>query len=249
MRVFIINLKRSTQRKELMQNKIAALLKQHPNLKNELEFVFFEAVDATSGELSAFQSLESAQNFIFGRALSEGEKGCFASHYKLWQSCVDLNEKMMILEDDIELSPDFNQANIQNITQSNYEYIRFCYLFERKIYALSEHFFISFAQVNGTQGYFITPSAAKKFIKHAKFSTPVDVYMDTGYIHDVLNIIYKPLLVKETSAQSEIDTLGRTKITLKPHQKLCRELFRVLANVRKIAFAARVLLKLKLKKL
>jgi glycosyl transferase family 25 len=33
-----------------------------------------------------------------------GVKGCFYSHYRLWQKCVDLNEPIIIFEDDIVLS-------------------------------------------------------------------------------------------------------------------------------------------------
>ena len=35
--------------------------------------------------------------------LSPGEQGCFYSHYRLWQKCVELNEPIAIWEDDIVL--------------------------------------------------------------------------------------------------------------------------------------------------
>jgi len=36
--------------------------------------------------------------------LSPGVKGCFYSHYRLWQKCVEINEPIIIWEDDIVLS-------------------------------------------------------------------------------------------------------------------------------------------------
>ena len=36
--------------------------------------------------------------------LTVGEQGCFYSHYRLWQKCVELNEPITIWEDDIVLS-------------------------------------------------------------------------------------------------------------------------------------------------
>jgi GR25 family glycosyltransferase involved in LPS biosynthesis len=41
------------------------------------------------------------------KMMSPGVKGCFYSHYRLWQNCVDLNEPIIIWEDDIVLSRSF----------------------------------------------------------------------------------------------------------------------------------------------
>lgn len=32
-----------------------------------------------------------------------GEMGCFDSHYRLWQKCIELNEPILIFEDDVEI--------------------------------------------------------------------------------------------------------------------------------------------------
>ena len=32
-----------------------------------------------------------------------GEMGCFDSHYRLWQKCIELNEPILIFEDDVQL--------------------------------------------------------------------------------------------------------------------------------------------------
>jgi GR25 family glycosyltransferase involved in LPS biosynthesis len=38
------------------------------------------------------------------KMMSPGVRGCFYSHYQLWQKCVELNESIIIWEDDIVLS-------------------------------------------------------------------------------------------------------------------------------------------------
>jgi GR25 family glycosyltransferase involved in LPS biosynthesis len=42
-----------------------------------------------------------------GKMKTPGVKGCFYSHYRLWQKCVELNEPIMIWEDDIVLQRPF----------------------------------------------------------------------------------------------------------------------------------------------
>lgn len=43
----------------------------------------------------------------FGKIIKPGVKGCFYSHYNLWQTCVELNEPIIIWEDDIVLTRPF----------------------------------------------------------------------------------------------------------------------------------------------
>ena len=54
MKIFIINLKRSSDRKEKLQRHIDALFAADESLRKHLKFGFFEAVDAQKGEHLAF---------------------------------------------------------------------------------------------------------------------------------------------------------------------------------------------------
>ena len=93
MKIFVINLPSSVARKE-------AIREAFRNLEVDLEF--FEAVDGRKGLPSDLESLPDDKHRIYfrSRPLSPGEKGCYASHYKLWQKCVELNEPILILEND-----------------------------------------------------------------------------------------------------------------------------------------------------
>lgn len=55
MKVFIINLERSKDRKEHIQKQIQKLFEKNSSLKNKLEFIFFKAVNAKNNEHLEFK--------------------------------------------------------------------------------------------------------------------------------------------------------------------------------------------------
>ncbi|EPT6739602.1 glycosyltransferase family 25 protein [Campylobacter coli] len=253
MKAFIINLERSLDRKEYMQRQNQKLFEKNPSLKNKLEFIFFKAVDAKNKEYLEFkQHFPWWASWVLGRELSDGEKACFSSHYKLWQECIKLDKPIIILEDDVEFSDEFlnnGEEYIEELSKSEYEYVRFCYLFDKKFYPLNENYILSFEKLAGTQGYVLKPSAANKFISKAKFIyTPVDDYMDMFYKHKVLNIVKKPLLLKHNcKLESEISNLGRTNKKLKIHRKIVREFFRLYRDISRLLYVFYIKKKLNLK--
>lgn len=242
MKVFIINLECSSDRKEHMQKQIENFFEKNPSLKEKLEFIFFKAVDAKNKEHLEFkQHIPWWGSWILGRELSDGEKACFASHYKLWKECLKLNETIIILEDDIEFSDEFlsNAVKyIDELSQSKYEYIRLFYLFDKRLYPLSKDYYLSFANLSGTQGYMLQTSAAIKFIKQAKhWIYPVDDYMDMFYKHRVLNIVKKPFLLKNDSKlESMISLAGRLYFKPRFYRKIIREIFRFYRNILKLSY-------------
>ncbi|EGK8071293.1 glycosyltransferase family 25 protein [Campylobacter upsaliensis] len=242
MKIFIINLLRSTHRKESMKEQISKLFSENPSLKDRLEFIFFEAVDGDGGE--EFAKFHPAwAKYLFGRELSPGEKGCFASHYKLWQKCLELNEGIFIIEDDVEFTQAFNANNLEKILKSPYEYVRIYHIKEAKLYDLELNFKITFSNVAGTQGYYLKPSAARKFIKKCQFLIkPVDDSMDYS---EVLNIVFTPLFLKELPLQSDIATRERER-ERENNYKLTRELYRIYCNIRRFFFMLKIKRRLKL---
>lgn len=253
MKVFIINLERSLDRKEHMQRQIQKLFERNPRLENKLEFIFFKAVDAKNKEHLEFkQHFPWWTSWVLGRELSDGEKGCFASHYKLWQECIKIDEPIIILEDDVEFSDEFlnnGEEYIEELSKSEYEYVRFCYLFDKKFYPLNNNYLLSFEKLAGTQGYVLKPSAAKKFIKYAKrWIYPVDDYMDMFYKHKVLNIVKKPLLLKhDCGLESMISQAGRLFIKPRLYKKIIREIFRLYRDVSRLLYVFYIKKKFKLK--
>ncbi|HFP7488396.1 TPA: glycosyltransferase family 25 protein [Campylobacter jejuni] len=258
MKVFIINLERSLDRKEHMKKQIQKLFEKNPSLKNKLEFIFFKAIDAKNKEHLEFKDhFPWWGSWVYGKDLDLGNTACFVSHYKLWQECVKLDEPIIILEDDVEFSDEFlnnGEEYIDELLKSEYEYIRLCYLFDKRLYFLSESYgggyYLSFKNLSGAQGYVLKPSAAKKFISKAQFIyIPVDDYMDKFYKHKVLNIIKKPLLLKHSlELQSNISQLGRNNSQkIKIYRKIIREIFRFYSSILRLSSIIYIKNRLKLK--
>lgn len=227
MKIFIINLKRAIDRKE-------AMLKKIQNLKNQgskEEFIFFDAIDAKEKEHEYFKMFFSSFWTKVHRAKdsTDGEKACYASHFCLWQKCIELNEPIIVLEDDINFAPHFLEG-LERIKNSGYEYVRLRAIKmpkKRYIIYLKDYFALLIGDVAGTQGYYLTPSAAKKFIHNTRYwSLPVDIYMDKTYKNKVKNIIHTPYLITIDDFESTIPNRynNEKKSSL---YKLMREFFRI----------------------
>ena len=100
-----------------------------------------------------------------------GEMGCFDSHYRLWEKCVELNEPIMIFEDDVIFTRPympviFDEVLITvfgNLTKAA-KYFR--YFTEPTGDPNAEEYWQS--SMPGTPGYAITPVAAKKLVEMYK---------------------------------------------------------------------------------
>jgi len=56
---------------------------------------------------------------IYNRRLTKGEIGCLASHVALWKKCVELNEPILILEDDVVFQSGYNEEKVKLLLASN----------------------------------------------------------------------------------------------------------------------------------
>ena len=101
MKIFIVNLERCTERKTLMLEQFE---------KINIPVNFFPAVDGKECLLKwQNRTKTDAYNKLMGNSgfNLNNEIACFASHYCLWHLCVKNNENLLILEDDIGISPQF----------------------------------------------------------------------------------------------------------------------------------------------
>lgn len=229
MRIFVINLKRAKERQENMQ-------KQLQNIPQGFEVEFFSAIDAQKNEHLAFQQYSELKSFLFrGKGLSDGERACFASHYSLWQKCLELNEPIIVLEDDVKMLPNFWQE-AQRIDESGYVYVRLMYLFKKgSFFDLLDSFYLSFANIAGSQGYYLTPQGAYAFMQSAQnWYCPVDDYMDMFYIHKVPIVCVEPILQEDTLGMGS--TIAGRGAKIPSYLKLLRECTRLYFQLRKFVF-------------
>ncbi|EQL66700.1 lipooligosaccharide 5G8 epitope biosynthesis-associated protein (lex2B) [Helicobacter pylori FD703] len=147
------------------------------------------------------------KNFFYalkhcGKRMGFGELGCYASHYSLWQKCIELNEAICILEDDIIVKERFKESLefcYQHINELGY--IRLMHLEEnvakQKTFIKGVSQILNFKDGIGTQGYILAPKAAQKLLKYSakEWVMPIDCVMDRHYWHGVKNYVLEEFAI------------------------------------------------------
>jgi glycosyl transferase family 25 len=155
------------------------------SLKNQIEKfnLFPEIFEGTYGN-EAVSLIEKEKRTFSSEAFSyepdplrwehkssrPGVLGCFYSHYRLWQKCVDLNEPIIIFEDDVIFYRPFVPVDWDEIlilslcTEWTDRSEKYFHLLEENNEEPKALEFLDFC-VPGTSGYAIKPKAAKKLLK------------------------------------------------------------------------------------
>jgi glycosyl transferase family 25 len=205
--IVVISLKRSAERRQSIESQFAGL---------ELPFSFFDAVDGKHGhELFAHYEPEKARR-IGEIPLSPGHLGCYASHFLVWQRCVESGRSMIVLEDDAML---FRESFLRFVKQApglppELECVR---LFASKSrntenILVFENAGLAIAKFlrghKSATGYYLTPSAARKFLDYGeRWAEPVDIEMDQFWANGVECYgVLEPCLTHNPDFQSAIDS-------------------------------------------
>ncbi|WP_299017011.1 glycosyltransferase family 25 protein [uncultured Photobacterium sp.] len=184
--IFVINLESSTERREHISNQMNAL---------GVNYHFFSAVDGRKKPHPLFEMYNDKLSQLYrGKSLSRGQLGCYASHYLLWQKCVEAGKPIIVIEDDALIYPEAFMEFIKHapILDARFECIR---LFDNKrksfnytpVKELDKVAISKFSKGHmSTTGYFITPTAAEKLLKHSStWYMAVDIYMDRFWVNEV----------------------------------------------------------------
>lgn len=207
---YVVNLKSAKDRKERMEQEIARLGQQ-----GDIKFHFYDAIDFGSERFLQYKNhwdWDWLTKLYRGKKLSDGEKACFASHYSLWQKCVQDNRAILVLEDDVVFLDGFlNQ--IQKIsTKENVNFVRLMSFFQKPSKPFDANLNLTYDNICGTQGYYLTPLGAKKLISKSKvWFCPVDNFLDKSYLHTLPNFISNPQIIREESRGSCIGGSGRNQ--------------------------------------
>lgn len=210
MRVFVINMREHSDRRDAAREKLDAA-----NVK-------FEFFDAISGEAAIEQRLFDAvdQGEVLlntGRIIVPGELGCFASHRALWALAVELNESIMIMEDDFDLLDSFADAlrSAENVID-RVGYLRLqidcaaritpvanCKGFVVSRYTKAPHCMMC---------YCISSKVAHKFFDDTRVvGAPVDVYVKNFWEHGQPLFALTPYMVAPSIFSPRTTILGRRK--------------------------------------
>lgn len=196
MKIFVISLKRSPERRENIKKQLDAL---------GLEFEFFDAVD---GRAEPPHPLFTKYDYFKrlwltnGRMPSKGEMGCYASHYLVWQKCVASGESILVIEDDSYVKPVIVDLlpHIEDKVEQ-YGFLRLepettkCNLFMKEE---CNTYSISFMDNNfgGTRSYAISPQAAQKLLNGSeRWCMPVDNYIGSLYLHGMPSYQMYPTII------------------------------------------------------
>ncbi|MBM0492746.1 hypothetical protein GNZ06_18085 [Aeromonas jandaei] len=236
MRIYVINLERSTERRVRITKYLSAM---------GIDFEFFSAIDGRSMPINGYNDKRRITEK--GHPLTSGEKGVFASHRALWEQCVLLQENLLILEDDVDFSDDFLTAiEFLDDIASRYDYVRLgrgplkkipvfgAYYHIRNGISLEKNTLVKYLRgPSCCHGYILSPAAAGMFLRHSEtWWWPVDDYMDSEYIHHVCDYGIEPPIVLQTDLPSEIGYLEREN---KGHRSLIsrarKEIYRLRSDL------------------
>lgn len=156
MKTLVINLKRR-------QDRLDRFLKTNSTKLTDHEVI--EAVDGrelTIEKLNdmGFDTDKDWRDPIRKTKLTRGEVGCFLSHWKAWERCVELNESVIIMEDDAIVTDEFSEYKVDGLL-AGYDLI---YLARKEMrpdraISLGDELEVPFYPY-WASGYAITPQAA-----------------------------------------------------------------------------------------
>ncbi len=144
--------------------------------------------------------------------------GCFASHFLLWERCVESNEPVVILEEDaIFKSPISdevfnNTLDVCNIGQPSWKDKKFrLEALEMNRYSdLPKIHRLNYGHLLGSHAYFITPAGAKKLLKAASVygARSVDEFVNSYYITTLQDFVPWPIFSPHDLKSSTIEARG-----------------------------------------
>lgn len=229
MKICVISLKRSPERRENIKKQLDAL---------GLEFEFFDAVDGRAEPPHPlFEKYDYFKRLWFtnGRVPSKGEMGCYASHYLIWQKCVATGESILVIEDDSYIKPVIVELlpHIEKKVEQ-YGFLRVepetsrCRLYTKE---KRDSYSISFMDNNfgGTRSYAISPQAAQKLLNGSeRWCMPVDNYIGSLYLHAMPSYQMLPTIIPTLEEHpEEFGTTIQLGEESKPplYRKLTREIY------------------------
>ncbi|KAB0461002.1 glycosyltransferase family 25 protein [Vibrio kanaloae] len=157
----------------------------------QVDFEFFIGVDARVDEHPLLTRIQE-RIFLYnmGRPHIIGEVGCYASHYLIWQKCIELNEPVLVFEDHVNIDENIFR-NTLAIAEQHIEQCGFIRLQDSKnklhysVDKYQKQNLVKYLKVpQGTACYAISPKAARAFIEHSStFNYPVDVFLRNTWVH------------------------------------------------------------------
>jgi glycosyl transferase family 25 len=183
------------------------------NAQTNLEWSFFDAHETLDSRLSYNPSQAM---LAIGTTLTQGELGCYSSHFTVWREFLESpSEQLIVLEDDVVLDWRYLEFLIgHNLGELGVQYLR---LFAKRPapfrvvvpqFLEFNHDLIQFiGYAWGTQGYLLTRAGAQQFVHHLQVvRRNVDSSMDRAWDHGIANLAIFPFPLFEVMGPSSIES-------------------------------------------
>ncbi|NUW68994.1 glycosyltransferase family 25 protein [Vibrio coralliilyticus] len=224
MKIFVINLPRSVDRRISMEAQLKKL--------GVANYEFFEAIDGSQMPSYLADKVDDEHRKKFrSRPLSYGERGIYASNYLLWEKCVQQNEPFLIMEDDVVLEDCFVSIcnRVEKLHSKGFEYFRLGISDTSEVPQVIDvnenivHWCDN--QSGSTRCYSISPRGAAKLLKRSeKWICAVDNYIGEAYRTKIPCLGIIPYASSKAEYESTIQLGEKSKVSL--INKLIRELYR-----------------------
>lgn len=163
-----------------------------------------------------------------GRSPTPGEIGCFASHRRAWQLCVETGLPFLVMEDDFRLLPGFRPALewLENLV-AEYGFVRLqteTRARKRLVRRRGDLTLWRYTKVpHSLMCYGISPAVARAFIEQTtRISEPVDVFVKRYWAHGQPLFGITPYSVEESGLSRSTCIKGRAKARKSPAVALAR---------------------------
>lgn len=244
--IFVINLEKSISRKKFIIEQFEKLEKEYSVSFN---YQFFLAINGKENpDFYLFKKYNEQKRFQRkGNTLNLSQLGCFASHYLLWEKCIELNQGIIILEDDAILH--YNFPEVYKFTSLKDNIFEFFWLSPPvsarknqngdKLYTFSENYSIYkfYGPWNNTTGYYITPNAAKKLLGYCKeWIYEVDITMERYWENKIEYLSLLPFCIEpDLNFESNI-IMNKGKPNRTMSIRIRREFYKMLDKYNKLKF-------------
>ncbi|QGM81270.1 glycosyltransferase family 25 protein [Otariodibacter oris] len=246
--VFVINLEKSIDRKQFITEQFNNL---NAHVSHIINYQFFPAINGKENpDFYLFEKYNQEKRLKRkGHTMNLSQLGCWASHYLLWEKCMELNQGIIVLEDDAIIHNNF--LDVYQFCSSPENTFEFFWLSppaprkrgqKGKILHNIDNTKNSVSRFydawENATGYFITPQAAKKLINYSQeWIYDVDITMDRYWENKIDYLAVEPSCIEpDFSKESNIPVqkkLGKTR-TLKT--KLNHEYFNLIDRIKKIIY-------------
>jgi len=228
LQIIVISLLRSPLRREKVRVEF---------LKTSLNWSFLDAVDGSKLQSAPQEYQSSKVKRLLGFEMTANEIGCFLSHKKAWQICLESNQPTLVLEDDFILLNHFEKTLDILLTEfQDWQIIRLQSL------ANAEHDIIktigdisivkNLSDEVGATAYILKPAIAKILIEHARdIYEPLDHFLEHRKKHGVEMLAVKPYPVDISNVPSTISDRPDARKPVKGLKKIIRSLNRALDRI------------------